>query len=599
LRITGPITQVVGTTLTAGKWTAWTTATLDLASAPTLTVNQADVTTSGTASIPQMAGLTTNSGILNLHFTSRFATAGNLTNTGEIHLYNNSLFRINGNYTQTGTGLLDFSTYDFANAYNRGSQLVVTGNANIAGALTIYYNHLQGPTAPEPPTGFIAASLTAANITGSFSPIDTDRGVDWWMIQTNTPTSITARVVRNTAPRLDPIADVTLKAGTTATVTPTFTDPDAGQVHTFALQGAPSWVTINRNTGLITVAPPVGVGNVVTEPIRVWIGDGGDPVLLDATTFRVNVQAVNTAPRIDPIGLKTLPEGSTISFQVKATDPDPGQQLIHVMLPMTPPAGSIHPLTGVATYTAAVAPGWYTGGVLVADTGTPQLYDIATFGIEVTNVAPTMALPVATEARRGQVVGVPGSFSDPGQGPWTLVINYGDGSPLEFAPTWSKNFVVGHTYATRGTYPLTVAVWDSFGGVDMKISTVTVGFGTTTVSATAPVTAVGGVTNLVIAFVDPMNVGRVQSTGLYDVRTAGQDGRFDTADDQIITVRSATWVPDGRAVVLTFGAPIPTTSAYRVRARATSPATDLVNALGQLLDGDSNDTPGGDFVRIF
>jgi hypothetical protein len=52
-----------------------------------------------------------------------------------------------------------------------------------------------------------------------------------------------------------------------------------------------------------------------------------------------------------------------------------------------------------------------------------------------------------------------GSYSDPGTGPWTATVNYGDGSGnLPLTLNADKTFALSHTYADNGTYNVVVTV---------------------------------------------------------------------------------------------------------------------------------------------
>lgn len=78
----------------------------------------------------------------------------------------------------------------------------------------------------------------------------------------------------------------------------------------------------------------------------------------------------------------------------------------------------------------------------------PQLFNILTLA----------ALP-------GELWQASSHFFDPDQGDsWTATVNYGDGAgpqPLTLSPT--KQFDLAHTYASGGTYPVTISVTDALG----------------------------------------------------------------------------------------------------------------------------------------
>jgi hypothetical protein len=101
-------------------------------------------------------------------------------------------------------------------------------------------------------------------------------------------------------------------------------------------------------------------------------------------------------PVLAPIANQTVAEGSTLTLTATATDPD-GNALTF-SLDTAPSGASIHPTTGVFTWTPLDGPASATVTVRVTDNGTPNLSDTKTFTISVTNVAPT-----ATPSNSGPV----------------------------------------------------------------------------------------------------------------------------------------------------------------------------------------------------
>ncbi|MBK8047199.1 MAG: cadherin-like domain-containing protein [Anaerolineales bacterium] len=115
-------------------------------------------------------------------------------------------------------------------------------------------------------------------------------------------------------------------------------------------------------------------------------GSGG--ALQDTDPVTVTIDAVNDAPVLDPIGDKNGDEGAAITFDANAADIDTGQVLTYSLLPGAPAAASIHPSTGVFTWTPGEAdgPGTYPVTVQVADNGAPELTDAETLTITVNEV---------------------------------------------------------------------------------------------------------------------------------------------------------------------------------------------------------------------
>src|SRR6185436_2124798 len=105
----------------------------------------------------------------------------------------------------------------------------------------------------------------------------------------------------NRAPVLAPVVDQTVNELTTLSVTNSANDPDgASEILTYALVTAPTGVSLNPSTGLLSWTPTEAQGpntNVIT--VRVF--DDGTPSLSTTQSFRVFVNEVNTAPTLAPV----------------------------------------------------------------------------------------------------------------------------------------------------------------------------------------------------------------------------------------------------------------------------------------------------------
>lgn len=141
LNVSGPIFEIVGTTLTGGTWsvfgTTTNTATLNL-NANIATIGfAAKVNISGpNASIPSIASLTSVVGQLQLLAGANFASAGSLTNSGKILVSATSIFDVNGNFTQSPQANL---TLQMSNSSIGRMRTLGTGTANLGGTLTIAF----------------------------------------------------------------------------------------------------------------------------------------------------------------------------------------------------------------------------------------------------------------------------------------------------------------------------------------------------------------------------------------------------------------------------------------------------------------------------
>jgi uncharacterized repeat protein (TIGR03803 family) len=146
LDISATVTQVSGSTLTAGRWTVTGSATvhstLDITSAGTLTTlgSKAKVTLSGlNTAFTNLSGLTTinKGGSLSLLGGQSFTTTGALTNNGSIVLSPASILTVSGSFTQTSTGTLTIELGGSNAAPTFGRVVSTTGAVTLAGSLVV------------------------------------------------------------------------------------------------------------------------------------------------------------------------------------------------------------------------------------------------------------------------------------------------------------------------------------------------------------------------------------------------------------------------------------------------------------------------------
>ena len=138
---------------------------------------------------------------------------------------------------------------------------------------------------------------------------------------------------------------------------------------TYILLNPPSWVTIDPNTGLITLKPlePDGPTNIVITTVAT---DTNIPPNHATNTFTVTVNEVNRPP----VFIGTPPDSTNsalvpITVTNTATDPDiPINTLTYILL--NPPAGMTIDTNGIITWTptSGQAPGVYTITTVVTDT---------------------------------------------------------------------------------------------------------------------------------------------------------------------------------------------------------------------------------------
>jgi hypothetical protein len=313
---------------------------------------------------------------------------------------------------------------------------------------------------------------------------------------------------------------------------------------------------------------------------------------------------INDPPVVTPVPGQTIGEGSLLTVALQATNPDEPDQTTNSFRlgPDAPPGASIDAATGVFTWVPPDGPLTVPVTVVVTDTGQPARSTPVTFNVTVVNVAPTV--DVGPDANVDPTLGTTftrtGSFADPGADTSTARVNYGDGTgdqPLALNP--DKTFVLNHTYAGIGTFPVTVTVTDEDGGVGTDTVAVTVADLTgPTIRTPQPPDLHLRPARLVLSFSEGLDPARAAVPGNYRLFAAGRDRTLGTRDDVPIRVRAAAYDPTSQTVTLRPSPLLALLRRFRVVVNGTGPQ-GVADRAGNLLDGDGDGRPGGDYTTIF
>jgi hypothetical protein len=164
------------------------------------------------------------------------------------------------------------------------------------------------------------------------------------------------------------------------------------------------------------------------------VTDSGSPVMSDAETITLTVLEVNRAPELAPIGNKVVNEGTIVTFNASATDPDvPAQTLTFSLDAGAPSGASIHPATGAFTWSTdeTNGPGVYTVTVRVRDSGSPNLEDSETLTITVGEVnQPPVLNPIGPRTVSvGQLLSFTATATDADRPLQNLIFTLDPGAP--------------------------------------------------------------------------------------------------------------------------------------------------------------------------
>ncbi len=338
----------------------------------------------------------------------------------------------------------------------------------------------------------------------------------------------------NESPVLAPIGNKTVAAGSELRFTATATDVDIpAQVLSYSLGlNSPAGAAVDHSTGVFTWTP---TADQVGEHSLVMFVLDGEWLGQNSENFTVTVTGsgqVNTPPTLAPIGAKSVPELSTLTFTAKATDAN-DDQLTYSLGADAPAGASINPATGVFTWTPTEAqgPGSYPITCVVSD---GALTDSETITVTVTEVNSTPLLaPIGSKsATVRQTLSFTAFGTDADLPANTLTFSLGAGAPA--GATISSAGAFTWTPSAAGAYSITVRVSD---GTATSSQTFLV-----TVSAPADVT-----------------VTPVAGTGRVETAIEAARLGFEPGSSEYVVIATARSFPDalgGSALAGVLNAPI-------------------------------------------
>ncbi len=288
-------------------------------------------------------------------------------------------------------------------------------------------------------TGTVPAGATINSSTGAFSWTPTEAqgpNVYTFNVRTTDPGGLFAeQSVQITVNEVN-VAPTLSLSGNTFTIdenTPltglqgSATDPDIpANTLTFSLSGAPSGMTINAATGVVSWTPTEAQGgnpNTVYN-FSVVVTDNGTPNLSDSKPVSVTVREVNQAPTLSGVpAAAAIDEMAPYTFTTVGSDADlPAQNLTFSISGGTlPPGATFNVATGVFSWTPSEAqgPGVYNFTVRVTDNGPGNLFAQQACQITVREVnrAPSLAAIPNQSGNEGTLITFTASATDPDDPP--------------------------------------------------------------------------------------------------------------------------------------------------------------------------------------
>jgi hypothetical protein len=404
----------------------------------------------------------------------------------------------------------------------------------------------------------------------------------------------------NDPPVIAAIADRVINEGQTLAFTVSATDPQQPlQTLSYRFVGIiPAGLSIHAATGQVSWTPSESQGPGVYDVV-VEVADSGNPSLAETRAFRITVQEVNVAPILTAYSAQNVFEGITLVVPALASDADlPGNSLAYSLEPGAPIGVTINTTTGEVrwTPTESQGPGTYNIGVRVTDSGVPVLSSVQTMPVTVheTNASPLLAEVTNLTVTSGQFVDFFVSAFDsdlPAQSlSYGLISNTGTSANLSSS---NGRFTWNTAGATAGVYTFTVNVTDNGSPPAAAAREFTI-------AVLEPTFRIANATHTTTGFV--LDFSGDIDAAILNIGDA-DNGSLGPSDVMLV---GATVGNVRGSVVLTENSRRLTFIATSGRLAPDDYTITLVSGVqgfreqnGELLDGDSNGTAGGNFVHSF
>ncbi len=367
-------------------------------------------------------------------------------------------------------------------------------------------------------------------------------------------------------------------------------DTDEGDGLVFSLDQAPSGMSIDAASGLITWTP--SPGQLGTHPVEVRVVDtAGLPA---NESFSVTVESPGSAPEIVSTPLTEQHNGRQYHYQVEARDPDPGD-VFTFSLDQAPGFMEIGASSGLVYWPAnRVRLGYHSVIVRVSDSR--GLFDTQGYTLRVlfSGGSPHITSAPVTEAETGSLYQYDVNASDPGGLSLTFSLQMAPDGMTIGAATGEIEWTPG--FDELGERSVQVAVLSSLGG-DLQDFTITVTGDESLADRDGDgVTGAGGDCDDANPFVHP-SAQESPGNGL-DEDCDGEDEPL--GDGGLLPIAmypGAIPIASPTEVLFTTKLVAASEAATEVTLQEVDSFGNLVRTLGALLDdGAGDDLSGGDWV---
>ncbi len=237
-------------------------------------------------------------------------------------------------------------------------------------------------------------------------------------------------------------------------------------------------VSIDYGDGTVAVTSTISTVTASVSLSHTYLNDGLFPVVIsvddgsETVTGGLAITVTDVAPVIAAIPDATLVEGQTFAYSGSFSDP--GTDTWSVVVDWGDGSDLDRVLTetiGMVFSLSHVFPedGDYSPVVSVIDRredGSGSQTGTTTFSVSVSNILPSLASIPNGAVAEGSRFELSGSFTDPEDTLWDIIIDWGDSSGLQSAIigideiTGTHTYTAGHVFSDPGTYSVIVTLDD-------------------------------------------------------------------------------------------------------------------------------------------
>jgi hypothetical protein len=274
---------------------------------------------------------------------------------------------------------------------------------------------------------------------------------------------VVAQQITDRPPVLTVPAAQVVDEGQLVTFQVSATDPENDPI-TFSAANLPTGATFDPATRTFSFTPSFTQGGDNKFYIVTFIATDNKG-LLDSDTVAIQVKDKNAPPTLSAPEIQTGGEGTLLSFNVSATDPENGT--VTLAAAGLPSGATFDAATGTFSFTPSFTQaGSYTVTFTATDSTGNTATKTTTININNINQLPTLTVPAVQNGAEGSALSFTVSANDPDTGPVTLTA-----TNLPAGATFDPEtgvFSFTPSFTQEGMFTVTFTATDSEGGMTNK-----------------------------------------------------------------------------------------------------------------------------------